>query len=132
MLNHYTLQGRLVRDVELRRTQSGTPVASFTLAWSEKYKNNERQLFMPCVAWNNTAEAMSRYFQKGQEVLVEGYLTTRSWNDKEGNKRETVELTVDRMHFCGPKQGGTSGQDYQAIRQDFQELAEEEGDLPFD
>lgn len=108
MLNKLLLQCRLVKDVELRHTQSGTPVASFTVAWSEKYKDTERQLFMPCVAWRAVAENASRNFHKGREVVVEGYLTTRKWQDKDGNNRETIELNVDRMHFCGAKNDGAA------------------------
>lgn len=103
MINRMTLQGRLTRDVELRRTQSGKPVASFTVAWSEKYGENERKLFLPCVAWNGTAEMVSKWFSKGSEVLVEGCLVSRKWQDNNGNNRETVEMIVDRVHFCGGK-----------------------------
>lgn len=104
MLNHATIQGRLTRDPELRQTQNGTPVAGFTVAWSKKYKETEQKLFMPCVAWGKQGEFVSNYFSKGQETIVEGKLVTRKWEDKNGNNRETVELIVDRIHFCGPKQ----------------------------
>ena len=109
MLNHATIQGRLTRDPELRQTQSGTPVAGFTVAWSEKYKENEQKLFMPCVAWGKQGEFVANYFVKGQETTVEGKLVTRKWEDKNGNNRETVELIVDRIHFCGPKQDRDTG-----------------------
>lgn len=104
MLNHTTIQGRFVRDPELRATQSGTPVAGFTIAWSEKYKDNEQKVFMPCVAWGKQGEFVSKYFAKGQEAIVEGKLISRQWEDKQGNKRETIELIADHVHFCGPKQ----------------------------
>ena len=104
MLNKTIIQGRLVRDVELRQTVAGTPVASFTVAWSEKYKETERKLFMPCVAWGNNADFISKYFVKGQEILCEGYLTSRQWEDNNGNKREVIELTVDKAHFCGKRE----------------------------
>ena len=125
--------------MELRRTQSGTAVASFTVAWSEKYKETERQLFMPCVAWRAIAEGASKWFSKGQELVVEGYLTSRKWQDKDGNNRETIELNVDKLHFCGPKsEGGSrpnSTTSYAAPatgnNNDFAEIGEEDGDLPF-
>lgn len=104
MLNKTIIHGRLVRDVELRKTQTNTAVASFTVAWSEKYKGTERKLFMPCVAWGNNAEFITKYFVKGQEICVEGYLTSRQWMDDEGNKREVIELTVDKAHFCGKRE----------------------------
>lgn len=104
MLNKTIIQGRLTRDAELRQTASGTAVASFTVAWSEKYKEIERKLFMPCVAWGHNADFITKYFAKGQEICVEGYLTSRQWTDKDGNNRETIELTVDRAHFCGKRE----------------------------
>ena len=148
MLNRFALQGRLVRDIELRHTNSGTAVASFTVAWSEKYKDQERQLFMPCVAWKTNAENASRFFHKGQEIVVEGQLTSRKWQDKDGTNRETIELTVDRLHFCGPKKdSGDSGSNYGSAPapaygapaqnyggyggQDFAEIGEDPGELPF-
>ena len=134
-LNKITLQGRMTRDVELRRTQSGKPVASFTLAWSETINNNEQKLFLPCVAWKNNAEFASRYFSKGSEVIVEGKLTSRKWQDREGNNRETIELIVDRLHFCGPKRetGGDYGGSAEPEYSEPQGMAEiaDDGDLPF-
>lgn len=127
MVNKVVIHGRMVRDVELRRTASGTAVASFTVAWSEKYKETERKLFLPCVAWGNNAEFASKYFQKGAELVAEGYLTSRQWQDKNGNNRETIELTVDRLHFCGGKREQQSGYSEQP---GFTEV-EDSGDLPF-
>ena len=125
MVNKMIIQGRMVRDVELRRTTSGTAVASFTVAWSEKYKDTERKLFLPCVAWGNNAEFAAKWFEKGVELVAEGYLSSRSWQDKSGNKRETVELTVDRLHFCGGKRDGGNTESA-----DFVEVGDD-GDLPF-
>lgn len=103
MLNRAVLQGRLTRDPEMRTTQSGVSVASFTVAWSEKYKETETKCFLSCTAWRNTGEFVSKYFTKGQEIVVEGQLSTRSYDDKDGIKRTVTELTVDKAHFCGPK-----------------------------
>lgn len=125
MVNKMIIQGRMVRDVELRRTTSGTAVASFTVAWSEKYKDTERKLFLPCVAWGNNAEFASKWFEKGVELVAEGYLSSRSWQDKSGNKRETIELTVDRLHFCGAKKGVTTSDGEIFVE------TEDESDLPF-
>ena len=102
-INKTIIQGRLTKDVELRSTQSGKPVCGFTVAWSEKVKESEQKVFMPCVAWNAQAEFISKYFSKGQECVVEGKLVSRQWQDKNGNNRETIELIADRVHFCGPK-----------------------------
>ena len=117
MLNHMILQGRLVRDSEMRTTQSGSSVVSFTVAWSEKYKENEKQLFLDCTAWSGTAELVDKYFAKGKEIAVEGKLYTEKWEDKEGNKRSSIKMNVERVHFCGSKSDGDSsgysgGSDY--------------------
>ena len=128
MLNHYALQGRLTRDPELRHTQSGVAVASFTVAWSEKRGNSENKLFLPCVAWRNSAEFAAKYFTKGQEVVVEGKLTSRKWTDKDGNNRETVELIVDQMHFCGGKKQDALDE---LANSGFVDVSEEDSGLPF-
>lgn len=136
MLNKTIAQGRLCADPELRRTTSGTAVCSFRLAWSETVKDRETKLFLPCVAWQGTAEMVSKYFAKGKEVIVEGRLSTREYEDKDGNRRSVTELTADRVHFCGPKESNDSGGYKPAGRpvsveaDDFSEI-EDEGDLPF-
>lgn len=126
MLNKAVIQGRLTRDPELRKTQSGTSVASFTVAWSDKYKEQERKLFLNCVAWSGNAEFVSRYFGKGSEIVVEGSLGSRSWEDRDGNKREVIELTAERIHFCGPKQ------ESKPVPEGFEEAEELDGDLPWE
>ena len=134
MLNHFSLQGRLCADPELRTTQSGTSVCSFRVAWSEKYKETETKLFLNCTAWRGTGEMVSKYFSKGKEIVVEGKLSTRDWTDRDGNKRTSDELTVDRVHFCGPKDGnGAPSNNAPAPsdgHSDFAE-AEDDGKLPF-
>lgn len=129
MLNKAIIQGRLTKDPELRTTQSGTSVASFTVAWSEEYNGNEKKLFLNCVAWKNTAEMLAKFFSKGKEIVVEGTLGSRSWEDREGNKREVVELTADRIHFCGPKESEKAAPI--AAPAGFEELGDDDGDLPF-
>lgn len=132
MINHLTLQGRLTRDPELRQTTGGVPVCSFTVAWSEKYKDRETKLFMPCTAWRSIGEMISRNFSKGREIAVEGSLSTREWTDNEGGKRSVIELTVDRVHFCGPKpsDGGSASEPQAGSEQAFAEI-QDDGDLPF-
>ena len=141
MINRLVFQGRLVRDPELRTTQSGVSVASFTVAWSEKYKETETKCFLSCTAWRSTGEFVSKYFTKGQEINVTGKLQTREWEDKEGNKRSTIELVVDEAAFCGSKSdGGGSFKPAGApidVNNDeprgsaFSELGNSDGDLPF-
>ena len=134
MINHLTLQGRLTRDPELRQTAGGVSVCSFTVAWSERHKDRDQEtrLFMPCTAWRATGEMISRNFSKGREIAVEGRLSTREWTDNEGGKRSVIELTVDRVHFCGPKplDGGNAPEPEAGSEQTFAEI-QDDGDLPF-
>lgn len=138
MLNHTVVQGRLCADPELRTTQSGTAVCSFRIAWSEKIKDTETKLFLACTAWRSTGEMISKYFTKGKEIIVEGKLSTRDWTDREGGKRQSNELTVERIHFCGPKDGSNDSGGYHVAgapvdvrADDFQEIGDEDGELPF-
>lgn len=130
MLNRTEYQGRLTRDVEMRHTQNGKAVARFTVAWSKKYGDNERKAFLPCVAWNHTAEFANKYFRKGQEVIVEGQLESNQWEDKDGNKRSALELNVSDMHFCGSKNNGTVSIEEKPAQVQFAEL-DDDGELPF-
>jgi len=104
MLNHITIMGRLTRDVELRRTNSGTAVASFTLAVDRDFGKEEKETdFIECVAWKNTAEFVSKYFSKGRMAIVSGRLQIREWTDKDGNKRKTAEVVADNVYFGDSK-----------------------------
>lgn len=125
-MNQIVLMGRLTRDVELRHTQSGTPVASFTLAVDRRDKEKNTD-FISCVAWSKTAEIINDYVGKGQLIGVTGRLQIRSYTDKEGNKRTAAEVIVDTFDFCERKQSDT-----QTPTSDFAELEDEDGDLPFD
>ena len=103
-VNSFNLQGRLVKDPELRQTQNGKDVCSFTVAWSEKFGQTENKLFLRVTAWKESAQFVSKYFRKGQECVVEGKLTTREFTDRENVKRQSTEMTLNKIHFCGPKQ----------------------------
>ena len=101
MLNHIVLMGRLTRDPELRYTQSQTPVASFSLAVDRDFgRGDEKQTdFIDCVAWRQTGEFVSKYFQKGSMAVVSGRLQIRDWTDRDGNKRRSAEVVVDNVYF---------------------------------
>ncbi len=134
MLNRMAMQGRLVRDPELRHTSNDVPVCSFTVAWSEKYKETETKCFLSCTAWRGLGEMVSKYFSKGKEIIVEGKLTTRQYDDRDGNKRTATDLMVESVHFCGPKDGGGgSAPAYTAPPdgQDFVPADYDDGELPF-
>ena len=101
MLNHIVLMGRLTRDPELRYTQSQTPVASFSLAVDRDFgRGEEKQTdFIDCVAWRQTGEFVSKYFQKGSMAVVSGRLQIRDWTDRDSNKRRSAEVVVDNVYF---------------------------------
>ena len=149
-MNQIVLMGRMTRDPELRHTQSGTAVASFTLAVDRPFSSRdggERQAdFIDCVAWRNTAEFVSKYFVKGQMTAVTGRLQIRDWTDKEGGKRRSAEVVVDNVYFTESKKSReAAGYTVPAARtddfdngytspvtgSDFEELDESDGDLPF-
>ena len=113
MLNKIILMGRLTRDPELRRTQTGTPVASFSLAVDRDFKDKstgERTTdFIDVVAWRQTGEFVSRYFTKGRMAVVEGRLQIRDWTDKDGNKRRAAEVVADNVYFGDSKREGEGG-----------------------
>ena len=106
MLNHITIMGRLTKEPELRRTNTGKAVTSFTLAVDRDYaeKGAERETdFIECVAWGGTAEFIERNFQKGQLAAATGRLQIRDWMDKDGNRRKTAEVVVSNLYFAGAK-----------------------------
>lgn len=106
MLNQVVLQGRFTAHPELKHTQSGTPVCSFSLAVDRSYKKEGAPTadFINCVAWKNTAEFITQYFRKGQEVLVNGALQLRKYTDQQGAQKQITEVLVLGVNFCGPKQ----------------------------
>lgn len=116
MLNKIIIMGRLTRDPELRHTQSGTAVASFSLAVDRDFKNQNGEKetdFIDVVAWRNSAEFVSRYFAKGRMAVVEGRLQIRPWQDRDGNKRRSAEVVADNVYFGDSKKDGDGGGGYQ-------------------
>lgn len=106
MLNHITIMGRLVRDPELRYTQSGIPVCTFRIATERDYttQGGDRETdFFDITAWRGTAEFIGRYFTKGRMITVDGRLQTRNWTDRDGNKRVSVEILADSVYFADSK-----------------------------
>ena len=140
MLNKIFLMGRLTRDPELRRTQTGTPVASFSLAVDRDFKDKatgERSTdFIDVVAWEARAKFVQQYFHKGQLAVVEGRLQIRDWTDKEGGKRRSAEVIADGIYFAGAKaaQPSEGNADEGTLPPppagDLQDL-DDDGELPF-
>lgn len=130
MLNHIVLMGRLCADPELRRTNSGTPVTSFTLAVDRDFKSQSGEKeadFVPVIAWRNTAEFVSKYFTKGRMAVVEGRLQMRNWTDKDGHKRTTAEVVAENVYFGDTKREDSRSQ----AEPEYAEIQEEDGDIPF-
>ena len=151
MLNQIIIMGRLTRDPELRRTQSGTAVCSFSVAVDRDFKSQSGEKetdFIDVVAWRSTAEFAAKYFTKGRMAIVEGRLQIRPWTDKDGNNRRSAEVVADNIYFGDSKRdsagdmGGYSAPAYTAPAggysapvgggpSGFAEIDEEDGDLPF-
>lgn len=129
MLNHISIMGRMTKDPELRRTNSGTPVASFTLAVDRDFSKEKETDFIDCVAWKNTAEFVCNHFSKGKMAIVAGRLQIRSWTDKEGNKRRTAEVVAENVYFGEAKSSGNN--EMNQSTQDYPVLGGDDGDLPF-
>lgn len=106
MLNCAVIMGRLTADPELKTTQSGISVCSFTVAVERNYvpQGQERQTdFINVVAWRQAAEFVTKYFRKGQMIAVQGSIQVRPYEDRNGNKRTATEINADQISFCGSK-----------------------------
>lgn len=139
MLNHITIMGRLTRDPELRRTNTGKAVTKFTLAVDRDYaeKGAERETdFIECVAWRWTAEFVDKYFGRGQMAVVSGRLQIRDWEDKGGNRRRSAEVVADNVYFGEQKRdAGANGAPSYGVKPApasvFAMLEDEDSQLPF-
>lgn len=132
-MNIIGITGNLTRDVELRYTESGKPVASFCVAVKRPHTSDKSD-FIDCVAWGQKAEFVSKWFSKGSGIAINGYLTTRMYEDREGNKRKAVELVCEEIGFMGGKKNSNEshGETYGSKPTGaFEELDEDDGDLPF-
>ncbi len=145
MLNKVVLMGRLTADPELRSTQQGTTVTSFSLAVDRRFSagQDKQTDFIDCVAWRNTAEFVSKWFKKGMLVAVTGRLQVRPWEDKQGNKRRSTEVVVDETYFAESKRDSAAPPPSRANNNaplpfdmglgdsEFSPLEVDDSDLPF-
>lgn len=139
MLNNVTLMGRICNEIELRRTSSGTAVASFTLAVDRDAKNasGEKETdFIDIVCWGKTAEFVDKFFGKGKMAIVKGRLQARRWEDKDGNKRKSVEVVAESFYFGEAKSTASENpnphiQAQNYIENNFALLEDDSGALPF-
>lgn len=133
MLNNVVIMGRLTRDPELRRTQSGTAVTSFTMAVDRDFKSQSGEKetdFIDVVAWRNTGEFAAKYLAKGRMAAVEGRIQVRDWQDKDGNRRKSVEVVADNVYFADSKRDSKPQESRTVDDQEFDEI-EDDGDIPF-
>lgn len=133
MLNNVVIMGRLTRDPELRRTQSGTAVTSFTMAVDRDFKSQSGEKetdFIDVVAWRNTGEFAAKYLAKGRMAAVEGRIQVRDWQDKDGNRRKSVEVVADNVYFADSKRDSKPQESHTVDDQEFDEI-EDDGDFPF-
>ena len=133
MLNKIILMGRLTRDPELRHTQTGTAVASFSLAVDRDFKDkatgDRTTDFIDVVAWRQTGEFVSRYFTKGRMAVVEGRLQIRDWTDKDGGKRRSAEVVAESVYFADSKKSVPDSGTAEPAPITEEEI--DEGELPF-
>ena len=141
--NKVILIGNLTSDLELKQTQNGISVTSFSIAVGRrKVKDQEPQTdFINCVAWRSTAEFICKYFQKGKSILIVGSLQTRTWEDQNGQKRYVTEVVADEAQFVEKKSesagmqspsqsANSSNSPYSVQSVGFEEMTSDE-DLPF-
>lgn len=137
MLNTVALMGRLAADPELKTTQSGIAVTSFRIAVDRTYQPKDQEKvtdWIDIVAWRNTAEFVTRYFHKGSMIAVQGSIQTRSYTDKDGNKRTAFEVVADNVFFGEAKRdsGGVKAKPVPSVSaaDDFEEISGDD-ELPF-
>ena len=123
MLNQITIQGRLTKEPELRTTDSGKFVTTFTLACDREFNRDETDFFK-CIAWQSTGEFVSKHFHKGQLVLINGRLQNRKWQDRDGNNRTASEIICTSVYFCESKKD-------HAVPDVVYTEVEDDGELPF-
>lgn len=107
MLNVIAIQGRLAADPEMRQTTTGKRVCTFRIACDRGRKDangNSQTDWIPCTAWEKTAEFIYKYFQKGSMIAVDGRLQSRQYQDKNGQNRIAVEIVANNVNFCGSKE----------------------------
>jgi single-strand DNA-binding protein len=125
MLNKIEYQGRLTADVDLKQTQSGVSFTEFTIAWSEKYKEVETKCFLRCKAWRQTAEFISKYFNKGKKILVAGRIEVDKYENEKG-KHTVTKVIIEEVEFVEKKE-----QDEFVEEQDEVINIPDDNDLPF-
>ncbi len=132
MLNHITVMGRFTRPPELKKTQSGVSVCSFSIACDRDFTSGEEKKtdFFNCTAWRGTAEFISKYFDKGSMIIISGRLNINSYDDKDGNKRSSAEIVCDNVYFGESKKASSEVKEAAPVHFEEARPEDEEG-LPF-
>ena len=142
-MNQIVIKGRIVHSPEMKTTQAGVNVCRFSVAVDRRFKQNGEKVtdFFDCVAWRSSADFVSKYFDKGQEILLSGEIQSRQYEARDGSKRRAWEISVDNVDFCGSKQHSAAPAQaapqqpapaYNAPKQDdFAIIDDTAGDTPF-
>lgn len=133
-MNKVILMGRLTKDPEMRQTQSGVNVCSFSMAVNRRFAKEGQQTadFLNCTAWRNTAEFIAKYFTKGNMISVVGSLQSRSWDGQDGKKQYATDIVIDEAYFTGSKENTSpSPSAMPNAFEGFTQVDDVEGDLPF-
>ena len=131
MINKAILMGRLTRDPELRHTGSGTPVCSFSIVINSGSGENQTTDYINCVAWNKTAEFVSKYFDKGRMIAVIGRIQTRSWEGQDGKKNYATEVVASEVSFGDSKKEADAAENMVDSNDEFTQLENEPENMPF-
>ena len=129
MLNRISIMGRLTRDPELRRTKSGIPVASFSIACDKDF--TEGVDFIDVIAWKGTGEFVNKYFHKGKMIVIDGRLEIRQWTDNEGRRRKNAEIVANNVYFADSKTNDRPAVADMPTPEDYAEIDEDDSKLPF-
>ncbi|MDY2615385.1 MAG: single-stranded DNA-binding protein [Treponema succinifaciens] len=130
-MNKIIIKGRLAKDPELKKTNSGKVLCNFSVAVGRNF-DYEITDFFDCTAWNNNAEFISKYFSKGKEILIDGEMQSDKFKDKNGNNRTSWKVNVNRAEFCGSKGENENTPSNNNSAADIDDLDDLDDDLPFE
>lgn len=110
MLNKLIIQGKILKEIELKTSENGTDYVIFTIVWSEKYGEKQQSCFLKCMAYRHNATFLEKFFDKGDVILAEGKLTTEKYEDH-GQEKWVTQLLVDKLHFPGIKKAQANNEE---------------------
>lgn len=125
MLNNACLMGRITKELDLKTTPNGKSVLNFSIALNRSHTKEKITDYVDIVAWGTTAQFVSKYFGKGSMIAIVGRLQSRNWEDKQGQKRQTLEVVAEQVSFTGEKSENPAPQESAPAPQDFEEISSE-------